>query len=821
MKKSIRNSVRKSNAGDSAKSNCGGVSYYAEYAPIVSDNGYSPTPCKGKAPFLSGWQNSPKETLEFEKYNGSNVGVLTKNLTVIDIDVVDAKLSGKLKKAAIKHCGPGLERIGQSPKTALVYRPNKPHQKKVTVFLNRETGEVQKLEILGKGQQFICFGIHPDTNDEFGWPGKSLLDVPRDELIEVTQEQVGAFTNDAIAIMKSAGYSVRTGTAGAGERLPITKARAANPETVKAALDMLPPPNDYQSYMHLFFAIKASLGGLEEHYPIFEAYALKWRNEDGKPDNEEAIRKKWDSFDESELGFEYLIDRVIWHLRKKGDHSMARSFDSAKELYQYGQVNEQPPAEVYDDEVEVPEDVVDPMMPPAPPGLVGDLMGAMSERMKFVSPGVEAVAALGIMSRLSRHNFVAVAQDGQETALNIYAFSAAGTGVGKGTIGKMCGDIADAVINSPQDGEEEFLSPSFSSEIAMGDYFADHSGVRNCALEFTDEAGRELMAAYSKGGDHGKHKVRLMMFSDAPLGIFRGHRYPKSSGKKNVKKSKLPFYSHIATSTETTLHQAIQFGALADGTVGRYLYIPHEGGKVRTPDGNKRHGPLPKKLVDHCIRVWNQDPATCILAGERKHEDFHLIRNRPFTAITYSSGAWAMLNEFDIGMDKDRERSDKLDQVMARTAENAIKIASLVALGRATDYSNIVIDEDDMTYSIAVVRHSVHSWLGFIDEGMVSDHHGELSRRIIDFCRDSLSAPDSIFPGMKAKSKQKRRDNWIMYLKQGLIPRSLLSEECSHAKDHRNLTYVLSALIERGVLIEQEPRSSGNGRPVTLYKFYE
>lgn len=500
---------------------------------------------------------------------------------------------------------------------------------------------------------------------------------------------------------------------------------------------------------------------------------------------------------------------------------MAKSFESAKDLYHYGQVNEQPPAEDYNNEVEALEDAEAPKMPPRPPGLMGDLMRAMSGRMKYVAPGVEAVASLGIMSRLSRHNFVAVAPGGQETALNIYAIAAAGTGVGKGAIGKMCSDISDAIINSPLDGDEEFMSPSFSSEIAIGDYFADNSGVKNCALEFTDEAGRELMAAYSNGGDHGKHKVRLMMFSDAPLGIFRGHRYPKSSGKKNVKKSKMPFYTHIATSTESTLIQAIQFGALADGTVGRYLYIPHQGGKVRTPEKKKRYGPLPKELIDHCQRIWNQNPVNFIGSGEQKRDDFHLIRNLPFMAIKYSASAWAMLDEFDIGMDSERERSDKMDQIMARTAENAIKIAALVALGRATDYSNIVIDEDDMAYAIAIVRHSVHSWLGFIDEGMVSDHHGELSRRIIEFCRDSLSAPDNIFPGMVAKSKERRRINWVKYLRQGLIPRSLLSEECSHAKDHRNLTYVIAALIERGVLVEQEPRSSGNGRPVTLYKFCE
>ena len=50
-----------------------------------------------------------------------------------------------------------------------------------------------QVEILGQGQQFVAFGIHPDTNQPYEWTDISPLDVPAGELPLVDEEQIETF----------------------------------------------------------------------------------------------------------------------------------------------------------------------------------------------------------------------------------------------------------------------------------------------------------------------------------------------------------------------------------------------------------------------------------------------------------------------------------------------------------------------------------------------------------------------------------------------------------------------------------------------------
>ncbi len=68
-----------------------------------------------------------------------------------------------------------------------------------------------KIEILGTGQQFVSYGIHPDTHKPYTWTNKLLdgepLRTPLDKLPEVTPEQLRDFAEQAAALLKSLGYT--------------------------------------------------------------------------------------------------------------------------------------------------------------------------------------------------------------------------------------------------------------------------------------------------------------------------------------------------------------------------------------------------------------------------------------------------------------------------------------------------------------------------------------------------------------------------------------------------------------------------------------
>ena len=65
-------------------------------------------------------------------------------------------------------------RFGRLPKRTLPFRTATPFPKMSASF-EAPNGTLHKIEVLGDGQQFICFGIHPDTQEPYTWHGESRL----------------------------------------------------------------------------------------------------------------------------------------------------------------------------------------------------------------------------------------------------------------------------------------------------------------------------------------------------------------------------------------------------------------------------------------------------------------------------------------------------------------------------------------------------------------------------------------------------------------------------------------------------------------------
>jgi putative DNA primase/helicase len=150
-------------------------------------NGYDPIPVlgahlratdAGKRPTMSGWQTSRNVDPEVirgwsasqsDQADCTNTGILCGKIVGVDIDVLNIELSGKLSALAQEILGSSsLRRIGRAPKVLFCYRVETPHEKCSTQELffggdpTDKTAKAQ-VEILATGQQFVAFGIHPDT----------------------------------------------------------------------------------------------------------------------------------------------------------------------------------------------------------------------------------------------------------------------------------------------------------------------------------------------------------------------------------------------------------------------------------------------------------------------------------------------------------------------------------------------------------------------------------------------------------------------------------------------------------------------------------
>ncbi len=162
---------------------------FAELALKLLDQGYEPLPILPgqKRPAISGWTSVLINEAQVEAwcrdFGHCGVGLRTGHLVGVDIDILDADLAHQAAEIVNARLGPALLRVGRWPKRLLLYRTDTPFAK----------FRVGKIEVLALGQQFVAFGIHPDTGRPYDWPmDESPLDVSFDALPLVDEAMVEA-----------------------------------------------------------------------------------------------------------------------------------------------------------------------------------------------------------------------------------------------------------------------------------------------------------------------------------------------------------------------------------------------------------------------------------------------------------------------------------------------------------------------------------------------------------------------------------------------------------------------------------------------------
>jgi hypothetical protein len=122
----------------------------------------------------------------------TNLGIACGVIACVDIDVYDVDLAERVEALARQLLGStALVRVGQWPKRALVYRIAGGPLAKVQTpeFLKGEFKA--KVEVLGQGQQFVAFGIHPATRAPYEWAGVTPETLPAAELPTVPRPRCG------------------------------------------------------------------------------------------------------------------------------------------------------------------------------------------------------------------------------------------------------------------------------------------------------------------------------------------------------------------------------------------------------------------------------------------------------------------------------------------------------------------------------------------------------------------------------------------------------------------------------------------------------
>lgn len=295
--------------GDTSKLVVGAMSEetFGALAPIVHANGYRPLPIqpREKKPIPDGWQHFEYTAAHAGKWPQAGLGILTGEVRAIDTDVRQPELAHAIEELAgeiLRIRGRAPRRIGAAPKSLLLVRATAPGPKMQTpgYRLKGEDQEAKphRVEVLGIGQQFVAFGIHPDTGEPYQWNAVgSPATVPVGLLPEVSDQDLRTFLEAAEQLLAT--HGTRCGRLGRDETGTIHTANEGlegDRDTVAEALTHIPNIDlEYDDWVVMGLALKGALGA--QGADLWEAWSAQSRKNDAAQ-----TLKAWRSFKPTRIG---------------------------------------------------------------------------------------------------------------------------------------------------------------------------------------------------------------------------------------------------------------------------------------------------------------------------------------------------------------------------------------------------------------------------------------------------------------------------------------------------------------------------------------
>ena len=232
---------------------------FATIAPLLQDFGYSPVPIKPgeKAPLVDDWQaGHPVEHYLPHRHPTTGrvtdcarwgTGILTATTPAIDVDVRDKELVRALIDLADDLIGGAPFRIGNPPKALLPFATDQPFEKIAGRWFGlpgedwrAPSYSPHRVEVLGAGQQFVSYAIHPSTRRPYRWARGEPMQCYRVDLPELTVELARDYVAAAEEVLLAVGavplrrqngrWRLDQAQPHAGER----DVRRADPETISA-----------------------------------------------------------------------------------------------------------------------------------------------------------------------------------------------------------------------------------------------------------------------------------------------------------------------------------------------------------------------------------------------------------------------------------------------------------------------------------------------------------------------------------------------------------------------------------------------------------
>lgn len=240
--------------------------------------------------------------------DGANIGLRAGRFPGLDIDCLDEAISEELQRVALFYLGAAPVRVGKWPKRLLMYSAPTP-MTRMRLWIEQKVGDESKqhlVELLGEGQQYLVYGIHPGTKQPYRWyaePGHvEMVNGPQraETLTPLTLAKLDTFFAAVTKTFEAQGMRVhREGDGRRKDRTPVDQAllQAPSDEELQKLIDLIPNTDALfpgrEEYIRMAIAIRASAHDGEEGYTIFASWAARHEKDGRVRGNPETWRGDW------------------------------------------------------------------------------------------------------------------------------------------------------------------------------------------------------------------------------------------------------------------------------------------------------------------------------------------------------------------------------------------------------------------------------------------------------------------------------------------------------------------------------------------------
>ena len=670
--------------------------------------GYTPVPVEGKSPHRTrGWQKLKPDHRQVDGLirhapQATNTGILAGAVVAIDVDAPDVDAAARL--GAMVRALPGgaraLCRIGKAPKALYLFRAAAPREKSATAKY-RVGGQVCQVEVLGAGQQFVAFGIHPDTGMPYKWEGPSPLEVALDDLPMIDGATVHGFLAEAEATLAAVGEPVKKAKPMA-EPLPVGRTfwqqvNTAALGNIEAWVSTLFPSARRESGTGAWRVTSKDLGrALEEDISIH-------------PDGIRDFGTETSST-ATQLVLEYggaptPRDAAFWLCDRIGIDPAALGWQHRPAAaVHFGTAPPPPPADNDDDvDAALPVPFAGsasglPLELCHPPGAVGEFARWIASCARFPSPHLSLASALALTAGLIGRRYKG------PTGLrsNLYVVGLAESGFGKDITIRAAEALADSTPDGARVSEHIFADKLRSLPGLAGRLRRSPS-----CIAVIDEFGKFL--SLHTGRNVAPHREEIatavMELTGAPSGSWGGAE--KAGG--NIKRIVQPCLTIHGVSTPSTFWTALSSGSISEGLLGRLVLIDAGDGepvKVRRPEGSLDN--IPAEL---------SAKVSALLGGSVGHlgaGPWHALSANPeakpwpMVTVKFAPGVEDLFEAFDDRMRAIRTTLDpQYRPILNRVGENAARLALIVAVG--CDPKEPVITTEIQEWANAVAEASFNT----------------------------------------------------------------------------------------------------------------